>query len=241
MSSRNDDVTSERIDASLRRLFVPPADLAERISTGLPATPEPASPAVTRSIGPRPLRRSAALLAAVAAGLVLWFVLGRGGAPVPVEVAPAAEEAVICHVGPLFDADPPVGLPGEPDLDALYREARGFADQGNRGCSSSDDLAGALASAYGTQVEMQPGTANLLQGPFSSAEWPTGTILTGFPEDRMAVLVADLESTHTCCVHPAIPEDSSLKTFTWRVGGLVLTEITPLSEPRLLEYFQVQS
>ena len=51
------------------------------------------------------------------------------------------------------------------------------------------------------------------------------------------MLVAERESTYTCCVAAELPADSDLKVFTWRVGGILLTEITPLSEPRLLDYF----
>jgi len=36
----------------------------------------------------------------------------------------------------------------------------------------------------------------------------------------------------------SLPEDSGLQMFHWKVGELVLTEITPLQEPQLLQYFQ---
>ena len=33
-------------------------------------------------------------------------------------------------------------------------------------------------------------------------------------------------------------EESELNLFTWQLGDLVLTEITPLDEPRLLGFFE---
>ena len=43
--------------------------------------------------------------------------------------------------------------------------------------------------------------------------------------------------THRCCVDLALSEESDLNVFTWPVGDYMLTEITPLDEPRLLDYF----
>jgi hypothetical protein len=87
-------------------------------------------------------------------------------------------------------------------------------------------------------VCLKPDAAELLAGPFSSAEWPTGTLWTGPVEDGSPVLVADLDATHACCLALELPAGSPLNVFTWRVADLTLTEITPSREPRLLDCFE---
>jgi hypothetical protein len=62
--------------------------------------------------------------------------------------------------------------------------------------------------------------------------------VTGTSDDRTAVLVADRGDTLACCVSLHLPEESGLRFFNLQVGDVVLTEITPLSEPRLLPYFE---
>ena len=105
-------------------------------------------------------------------------------------------------------------------------------------CGAEDRLAERLEESYGQDMELRPEAIGLLHGPFGSPEWPTGTILTGFPENKTSVLVAERDSTLTCCMRMQLPESSGLRLFTWRVGGLVLTEITPLAEPRLIACFE---
>ena len=58
-----------------------------------------------------------------------------------------------------------------------------------------------------------------------------------FPDNETAVLIAERDSMHRCCLQVELPSESELKLFTWQLGDIVLTEITPLAEPRLLEYF----
>jgi len=226
-----------RIEASLRATFRVPERPGAAAGRVVAAASPPAARLAWR-------RRAAALLAA-AAVVVLVARFAVDGAPQPTAPSPGepggpGASGALCPVGPLAS----VGTDGapmrvaSPDLATLYDEAVAFSRPRTLVCGPRDDLAGALAANYGEAIVLRPEAANMLHGPYASAEWPTGTILTGFPEEHTAVLVAELDATHRCCIRPELAPDSGLQTFTWRVGGLVLTEITPLAEPRLLEYFQ---
>ena len=105
-------------------------------------------------------------------------------------------------------------------------------------CGEVDRLDHKLAAAYGEDVRLKPSAAGMLHGPYSSKEWPTGTVLAGFPEATTAVLVAERDATLSCCLDPYLAPESGLNSFTWRFGDIVVTEITPLEEPPLLDYFE---
>lgn len=142
-------------------------------------------------------------------------------------------------VGPLVDATEARdrGPTATPDLETLYSEAVAWAsDRSQRVCGIGDRLAGALLSNYGEDVQLRPGAEGRLQGPFGSSEWPTGMILTGSTDAVPAVLVAERHDQLTCCLNLELPPDSDLQVFTWRVGEMFLTEITPSAEPLLLDY-----
>jgi hypothetical protein len=118
-------------------------------------------------------------------------------------------------------------------MDACQRETSSAAP-----CDDGDDLGARLAGIYGQPLELRPESAGLLHGPFGSDEWPTGTIVTGPAAGLTSVLVADRDATLACCVQMNLPDDSGLHLFTWQVGEVVLTEISPFAEPQLLHYFQ---
>jgi hypothetical protein len=226
------DPLDMRLDASLRRLFTPPGGIGE-----LALRPE------TAPGQGRPASWPTALLAAAAAALLLWLFV-RSSDPVAPRSEPASGAAGalagLPPVGPLEECQ--AGEPSAvraPDLTVLYRAMdacqRGPALQA---CGDEDRLAETLGATYGEEVRIRPGAAALLHGPFSSPEWPTGTILTGQADEQTAVIVAESHETLACCLSVELAEDSGLRFFTWRVGDLVLTEITPLEEPRLLEFFE---
>ncbi len=231
------DLLDARIDRALRRLFAPPPALdalVERARARLPRT--------DGRPGRAPLRRALFIGSAAAAALAL---LGLGAARLlgksEPDSTPTLAVAALPPVGPLEECAGEPDAVRAPDLAALYRTMEAWQRSPApppAACNAGDRLAESLTRSYGERIELRPEAAWMLHGPFSSPEWPTGTILTGFPEERTAVLVAERDSTLACCLRMTLPEDSGLRMFTWQVGNVVLTEITPLDEPRLIECFQ---
>jgi hypothetical protein len=242
------------LDRALGRLFEAPRELEGVLERVLAAQGgEGGQAGAWRSRGWR--SRGVLIVAGVAAAVVGLAALGALLAPEPVErgesvarlvpLAPASllqpQERCLPAVGPLEDssAEPTAIL--APDLERLYREVvecDGATTPSLMACGAADRLDSRLASTYGEHVKLKASAAGVLHGPFSSKEWPTGTILTGFPEDRTAVLVAERISTLDCCLSPRLSQESGLNLFTWQVGDLVLAEITPLEEPKLLDCFE---
>ncbi len=229
------DALDNRIDAALRRHFVPPASLATLAAHSLP-------PRKARFL---PWLALAVSVAATVA-LLLWarrtaterradHSAERLAAGVPL---PA--ESTFCRlVGPLLDGQPELGLMHSPDLERLYRDMDACqGETSTAACGTSDFLAERMSATYGQPLALRPEAAGRLHGPFGSDEWPTATIVTGTSDERTAVLVADRDTTLACCVRMQLPDDSGLHLFTLQVGEVVLTEITPYGEPRLLAYFQ---
>lgn len=230
------DPLDQRIDAALRRHFVPPVSL-ETLAA--------------RSFAPRRARLLPwlAVLASVAAtvALLLWASRTEGGerrANHQVDLASAGAallpELPFCRlVGPLLDGQPEPGFVLSPDLERLYRDMDDCQrDTSAAACGTNDFLAERMSATYGQTLALRPEAAGRLHGPFGSDEWPTATIVTGTSDERTAVLVADRDATLACCVRMQLPDDSGLQLFTLQVGEVVLTEITPFAEPRLLAYFQ---
>lgn len=240
------DLLDRRLDASLRRTFAPPASLDSLAAKSA----ERARP--RRRRGSR-LLPWLALAGAAAAGVGLFLSRGEGSAtptersgPEPrvaseADTSPAVEpEPSFCRlVGPLVEGVPAGGTVHTPDLVRLYHDM----DACQRGaevavCSASDGLAQRLSETYDQPLGLRPEAAGLLHGPFGDDDWPTATMFTGTSGDQTSLLVADRGSTLACCVNMDMPEGSGLRLFTWQVGEVVLTEITPSEEPRLLPYFQ---
>lgn len=224
------DELDRRLDAALRRRFEPPASL-----DGLAAR-----------LSARRRRRRLEFLflacaALVLAGLGLWW-LARPARPRFERFRPALDVAAVpasCSpVGPLEDSRDPA-RPQAPDLVALYR-AMDACQRSSAAvaCDENDELLARLRASYGPDVALRSEAAGLLHGPFASAEWPTGTILTGTSEDLTTVLVAERDATLDCCVRMRLAESSGLNVFTWSVGDLALTEISPHDEPRFLQLFE---
>ena len=57
-------------------------------------------------------------------------------------------------------------------------------------------------------------------------------------EGETSVVIAERDSVLSCCIDLRNPQGADLNVFTWSVGDLVLTEITPSTEPQLLDYFR---
>lgn len=233
---RPPDALDRRIDEALRRRFAAPASLDTLAQRARPR----------RGVRPGPWLALAAA-AAVLLGL-LWASRGRAvatprparGRLVVAERTPPADVPSFCRiVGPVMDGQPSLGPGHSPDLERLYRDMDACqASSDSSACGSGDDLAQRLSATYGQPLELRPEAAGLLHGPFGSEEWPTGTIVTGQTDGGTSVLVADRGATLECCVRMRLAEDSGLHLFTWQVGEVVLTEITPSAEPRLLGYFE---
>jgi len=228
------DALDQRIDAALRRRFATPAGLETLASRALP---------VRRA---RLLPRLA-IAASIAASLAMWLWASRGpdvplqrAMEVAVDRTPLRAELSFCRVvGPLLDGQPEPGLMHRPDLARLYHDMESCQGASSTAaCGLDDQLAERMSVTYGQPLALRPEAAGRLHGPFGSDEWPTATIVTGTSEDRTAVLVADRDATLACCVQMRLPENSGLSLFFRQVGEVVLTEITPLSEPRLLPYFE---
>ena len=162
------------------------------------------------------------------------------GAPsAPSSRVAALEPALDPFVGPLLDARSEEFLVRvqRPDLEALWEKAALWtSDPGLRTCDTDDDVAGLLASALDQDVELDAEANGLLQGPFSDESWPTGTILAGLSDGQASVLIAERDEVVTCCLDLEAPA-GDLNVYSWPVGDVVLTEITPHTEPRLLGLF----
>jgi hypothetical protein len=229
------DALDHRIDAALRRRFDPPPSLETLATRSLPPR--------RAHLLPR-LAISASVAATVA--MLLWVSRPSTGrsADRSVELASAGAQQLpelsFCRlVGPLLEGQPQPGLVHSPDLERLYHDMDTCQrDTSQAVCGTSDFLAERMSATYGQPLELRPEAAGRLHGPFGSDEWPTATIVTGTSDERTAVLVADRDATLACCVRMQLPDDSGLHLFTWQVGAVVLTEITPFAEPRLLAYFQ---
>ena len=234
--SERGDPFDQRMDAALRRLFAAPPALEQRTERWLPT-----SARLARRV--KPVYWFAAAAAAVLA-LGLWVAEKRspaGRSPSTLSMQRVARAfAPVCW--------PMIGPPEEPELDEvltpdltlLYRAMDACQRSAAAvSCGENQLLAEQLHSSYGQEIELIPEAVGLLQGPFASPEWPSGTILTGFADNQTSVLVADSDDTLACCLRMSLPEDSGLQVFTWPVGNLSLTEITPLPEPHLLTYFDL--
>jgi hypothetical protein len=224
---------AEQIQSSLRRSFVPPAV----------ATPELVAASVP--VAGVPWRRVAGVLAAAAVVVLVLRVTGvpssiGGRVATPERPGPLPSEEPlrrVAAVGPLAEQDSPdVGV-SAPDLDLLYAETLADAGETSLTCGPEDDLGATLAAAYGERVTVSPEASQMLHGPYGSSRWPTGSIYTGSGANP-SVLVAERDATHRCCVLFELSEQSELNLFTWQLGDLVLTEITPESEPSLLGFFE---
>lgn len=213
------DALDARIDAGLERSFPPP----ERLEFRLPdANHAPAGSGPARWL-------AAAGIAAVLGGFA-WRTLstsqGVDGTRTTTEVASLA---------------PVTGIPERPDLMNLYDSIQEIP-RPVVGCDSEPEsftggVEDTLASRCGAEIELPPDAASLLVGPFSSDEWPSGTVLAGYPDgpdEAPVVIVAECADYQDCCIDLGAASALGLQHFSANVGGVALTEITPHAEPRML-------
>jgi anti-sigma factor RsiW len=242
---------ARRVGGFLARRFQPPAtfrdprivraELGELASAAASAT-RPEQRAGQRA-GVRLLRASTWAWLAAAALVLAVVRLGTLGAPRP-GGGDAADTARVERARGLV----PVPWTGQeverPDLASLYARAVHMQTPVDS-CAEPEDpsarqLQLALASRHGEEVELCAEASDVLYGPYRLEEWPSGTVLTGFPDGpggAPSVVVAETDARFRCCVAIDLPAESELNLFTWRVGKLFLTEITPHREPRLLQCF----
>ena len=132
------------------------------------------------------------------------------------------------------------------DADELARLYVDATDEALAACSDPEEMAALqadLGGACGVELALDYDGSGLLRGPFSFAEVPTGTVLTGYPEGTAgmpSVLIAECDTDPACCVAEGIGQAGGLQVFSSRFGDLVLTEITPSGSPRLLPLFELR-
>ena len=241
---RTEEQQQAAIDAALRRRFEPPASV--RVPEELlPQRERPAPHSEPLGGGAWGWRISLAAAAVLAGFLLLTRpdgVPSQDEGRVASRTTEALDEAGEVATGSLRKL-PPLS---SPDLELLYADATKNGEQSASMCAAPDELEAVrneLTRQCGTGFSVRPEAAGVLQGPFTSAEWPTGTVLTAYPEGpqgRASVLIAECEASLACCLDARLPEEGPLQVFSSRVGDLVLTEITPLDEPRLLAYFEAR-
>lgn len=233
MNEPRPDDLDRRIDAALHRRFDPPPGLDTLAAR---ARPRSAS-------RPWILFAAAAAATAALAFAYRWRASDERVPPAPevAELVPLSfPEAAACRlVGPLVDGAPEPGRLVSPDLFALWRDMDACQRTGAAtACGDEDGLTERLQATYGDDIALKPEAAGLLHGPFGSREWPTATILTSTIDDQTNVIIAERETTLACCMQVDLAESSGLHLFHWQFGDVVLTEITPHSEPQLIAYFE---
>ncbi|MEX1025231.1 MAG: hypothetical protein WD226_09155 [Planctomycetota bacterium] len=204
------DELDTRIDEALQRQFQPPEKLS--------FTPRASAGGAGFR---RPVVWAAALLVCTAG--VLWW---PSDAPLAPGVDPEGLAAEVAR-------------PERPNLIEIYEQIATFPDPVDdcRSGGASASVVRSLESRCGSSLELEPETARLLVGPFSSAEWPSGTMMAGYPDgpdEAPVVIVAECSDFQSCCIDLGAVGARGLQHFSTEHGGVVLTEITPHAEPRLL-------
>ncbi|MCZ6597193.1 MAG: hypothetical protein O7B99_06130 [Planctomycetota bacterium] len=227
----------EAIDAALRRGFTPPED------AGTPVLAFMASARRRRAAG------GFLALAAAAAGLLGLTLEWPGGEEEPPAVvdvghsedaggAPAQEPAGIRE---FLTENPPEPL-ASPNLLAMYASATegaaAAAPPGKVGVCEPPKLAESLGRQYDQCLIVQPPDTAAFVGPFTSPEWPTATLFVAYSSDTGEPSLVAVDQNVACGFPPRLPASSGLSFFQRSVGNVMVSEVTPLSEPRYLEAFQ---
>ena len=223
--SDGDDALRGAIDASLRRQFTPPPELLLKI----PEAPREA-----------PLLQWPTWLPLAGLAAAVLFVV-RLQSVEPVSTVEIARSPAGSLVRVPLRTDGTSRALTVLDLEGLY--ARLAGDPSSDACSSDEEmresgmeLANMFEARYGDKC-LDPQAAEALHGPFPADEWPSGTVFTAFVQGQPVVVVAEFESRLACCLRLDLPRESELSLYTERCGDLLLTEISPFGEPRLLQLF----
>ncbi len=244
----------QRLRGELTGLGLQPVAPAVAAGEGSSVPASSSTAAASGSAGIRSglrLLRGPALCLAAAAALLLILAprLGRGAGENGDNVAGGGGDYPLR--GGVECDDPETQFGGaplafdSPDLASLYHEVVSMAGSHETRASEcvhpgdGDSLLASLRQDYGTSLR-QVGDAARLAGPFPAADWRSGTVLTGYPEEGgwPSVLVAESASNLSCCVVPIQPSDPELHVFTATVGDMALFEITRRGEPRFLDRFE---
>jgi len=136
----------------------------------------------------------------------------------------------------LFPAPSPYASTKAEPLDQLYREqvAKGFRPDWV--CRDQQEFASYFAGRLGQPLKIHdaPAGAAMLGLSYTGGVTPTSMGMLGTVNGKSVLVVVD-QVTNDAKVQMKQPQD--LKLFSRKIGSLMLYEITPLTEPKLLDMF----
>lgn len=209
------------LDASLTRLFSPPAPLTP---------PAEESPSPPRRAAPRtaPRQRQRLRLAAMAAIIVIGF--GYAGWTLTDFVLSNSIFGTQAPYAPRASQDPTTFV-------AAYHAIVGGGFQPDWVCQTDAQFADAFRRQLGQPMLFHPDPPAVVMTGLSY-RWvlsPNTLVFLGTVRGTQALVFADRAERDQSYTLPA---DSGLHLFRKQIGALVLYELTPLNEPVLLNHFE---
>jgi hypothetical protein len=210
----------DEVNASLRRMMTPPAP--ERLRDLLNGSEEPRtedpSPRRTRRAPDRlrlfrPLAIAASVMLCVLGGWMIWTALGPGPRT----------------------PDPYAPQPWR-SMQTVYEEKIDTGFRPDWVCRTDDEFQDTFRRQLGQRLlmgELPRGTA-MLGLAYSNTITPWTISMLGETDgQRVIVFIDRLEEDKG----PSVPQDSDLNVFRRELGKLVLYELSPLQEPRMVQHF----
>jgi hypothetical protein len=226
------------IDSSLRRMFPAPAidghadRIVERAIAQLPPAEHNGHPALERAASvtlvgkskPAPARRRQPFMRgwlAIAAMITLFI-----GVP----------SAFWLWHDTIFPPRSPYAVGRAEPLDVLYREqvTKGFKPDWV--CNDQREFASYFAGRLGQPLMIHdaPAGAAMLGLSYTGGVTPSSMGMLGTANGKSVLVVVDQVSNDA---KAQMKQPGDLKLFKRKIGSLMLYEITPLEEPKLLEMF----